>query len=148
MSSPTLRRLAKTTPCTRLLMQGLLCLLVLMASERAGRRVRAQEGRPSSLRLLLSFKKDGTIPATALELRPNVPQEVFVYVQNDGDDDQTVTVKLIGDGKTEFTSSEINAKKKTTTLVTWPAAPAVPGAKPAPPQELAGPVTLRMADKG
>ncbi len=148
MSTPTLRRHAVTAPWMRVVAQGLLCLLVLMASERAARRAPAQEGRPSRLRLVLSFKKDRTLPTAALELRPNVPQEVFVYVQNDGDDDQKVAVKLVGgDGKPAATSAEVTAEKGKATLVTWPAAPAEPG-KPAPLQELAGPVTLRMADMG
>jgi hypothetical protein len=145
MSTPTLRRHVVRAPWTRVVAQG---LLWLMASEFAGRRARAQEGRPSRLRLVLSFKKDRALPTTALELRPNLPQEVFVYVQNDGDDDQRVAVKLVGgDGKAVATSAEVTAEKGKATLVTWPATPAEPG-KPSPPQELAGPVTLRMADKG
>jgi hypothetical protein len=130
-------------------MPGLLCLLVLSASEGADRRAQAQGGKPSRLSLFLTFKKDGVAPSPkALELRPNVLQEVFAYVKNDGEESQSVTVQLVAsDGKVEATSKPVTAAGGKATLVEWAPAPSAPPGKPPAPQELPMPVVLRMTDK-
>lgn len=137
----------------QLSLQALLGLLMVTSSGVLTRPAAAQEGKDSKVSVFVSLKPNEKAKPTdekysVLRLRPNALQEVFVYVQNDSDRDEKVSVKLFAGTKAEATSDEVTAAKGKATLVTWPPPPPppAPGAAAPPLQELTGPISLRAVN--
>jgi hypothetical protein len=80
-------------------------------------------------------------------LRANTTQEILTYLINDGDEEQTVTVQLLANG-TLVASQKTPVKAKAYALVPWPRTATAQADKPAPLPELAGEVSIRLADEG
>jgi hypothetical protein len=80
-------------------------------------------------------------------LRANTTQEILTYLINDGDEERTVTVQLLANG-TFVASQKTPVKANAYALVPWPRTPSAQADKPAPLSELAGEVSIRLADDG
>jgi hypothetical protein len=82
---------------------------------------------------------------TAFGLRANTTSEILTYVVNDGAAEETVTVQLLVDG-TPVAPQKVTVKANSYALVPWPKPAAGPADKPVPLAELAGVVSVRLAD--
>jgi hypothetical protein len=106
----------------------------------------AQDEAPK-VRLLLSQTPADKEPEKSAKLRPqvlrpNVTQEVFAYVQNDGAADETVSVQLWADDVKVTASPPVTVAKNKRAAVTWPRPPM----PPAKMTELNGKVVIRLVD--
>jgi hypothetical protein len=79
-------------------------------------------------------------------LRANCDQEIFAYVINDSDEEQTVTVQLLVKGA-PVASQKVTVKAFDWKLVPWSPSAAGTSDKGGPLAELKGAVSLRLADK-
>src|SRR4051794_7283686 len=110
------------------------------------------------LQVLLGYRADGKDAKRFLALRPNVQQEVFVFIRNEESADRQVTVSLLADDAPVLTQKvkADGGNKLTRLVVPRPAAPAAaPGAAPAgggekapPMTELAGALRVRLQEEG
>jgi len=119
------------------------CILAITGS--VGPQVSAQVGAASKLSIFLSHKKDGTRPRSGLELRPNLLQPVYVFVQNDSDKDEEVTVLFVGGEQVEI-SQTVKALKGEATLVRWTTAAGAPKDKEPGLKELPSPAFFSLID--
>ena len=96
--------------------------------------------------LLLSDRPADAAPKKPVDpprlnyLRPNVPQELFLYVKNDDDEDHEVIVQVVASG-VMVAEKKVTVVAEKVTPVAW--APAAPGGVLA---DLKGPVAFRILD--
>jgi hypothetical protein len=140
----------------RLLLPALILALAAMAALPGVRA--AQPAR--NLTFLYADRRDDKAARAELQLRPNVEQKFFVYLQNNNPADETVTVEVLAGEPEEVVarSKPVPAKAGGKTFVDFappppenpPAGkPATPPAPPALPAlaEVKGPLKLRLRDK-
>src|SRR3954447_16883310 len=119
---------ARLLPTARRLLQGL-ALAAVVAPLAPPAAARPQEA--PRLQALLGYRPDGKDAKRFLALRPNVQQEIFVFVRNEEAADRQVTVSLLADDAPVLTQKvKADGGNKLTRLVLpRPAAPpAAPGA--------------------
>jgi hypothetical protein len=119
---------------------ALASLLALATAGLVSPQAWGQDEKDLKLKLHFSFKDEAAAAKGGVSLRPNVAQEVFVFVENEDDDaDQEVTVQLLAGGAPEL-SQKVTAKKGAKTRVVFEKAP--PAAK-----ALTGTLTFRALNK-
>jgi hypothetical protein len=109
----------------------------------------AQEAPPGAqpkVELRLSYQSDDKAPRTDLVLRPNLQQELFVFVKNDDPQPQPVTVQLLANDAPVL-AQKLTAEAGKLTRVVWSkAVPAAGMAKGPALTELKGALKLRLLD--
>jgi len=141
-SSPPAPPSGRAISCAKLGLTAVLAGFVLLGAG-LDPAARGQDKKDGKLSILLSHQRTPRKGGEGIQLRPNVQQNVYVFVQNDGDKDRTVTVQMLVDGNPE-TTQQINAVKGKATLVPFAAAPNAP--KQAPLTALSGPVSFRLVE--
>src|SRR5262245_24115816 len=118
------------SPSRRLLQS--LALAAAVAPLAAPAAARPQEA--PRLQVLLGYRPDGKDAKRFLALRPNIRQEIFVFIRNEESADRQVTVSLLADDAAVLAQKvKADGNKLTRLVLPRPPAPppAAPGAAPA-----------------
>lgn len=102
----------------------------------------AQKDEEPRFTLRFSYDRNATAPGD-ITLRPNVAQEVFVFVESKSDDDEEVTVQMRVGDKAELKAEKLKVPAGKTVLVSFAAAP---GGPPPAPKDAVGPIGFVVLD--
>jgi hypothetical protein len=129
---------ALARPAGRAVLLGVACLLAAPAPAPA---------QDAKVRLLFSYFPDASLAAPTFYLRPNVPQELFLFVKNEDNKDRVVTVELLADGAVVLSQKVPVAQGKTAPVQF--ARPTTPPGTPPPPPAFteAGKAAFRLVDE-